>query len=527
MSQNIQNGKQTGSGANTSGVDSSEILCREFERLWNFIDHSLECYTAELFDFFSTALEKSILYLAKDRREDAYRLFKKFQSLFYLPHEGRYYEIVNLLSSDKRSGDRQIQYMQKLITMHKMTYIVLHSFLNEVPCHTILDIENKFIRYDIVDTPIEIKKIPYYEFQNELSTPLPTSQSSLSLLVPPNALLPPRNPLLPPSPSSTSLSPTLSPNSTPTSSESASVPTAPTFSSFFLSPIQIACTTENGFFHLWSCAPSASQPTHHLLLGHADVVTDFDFSRDSLYLLSCALDGSIKLWSTELHRCLVNYRSFSVPLWHIRFYPENSCFACIGGRGMIYNYNTSDVQMVNRILPRMTIVTALLLLSDTTIIGYRNGDRIAVNGFGNAVTSLSLVQNGAFIAVGYVDGLFRVVDLEGRAVIRPQRAHSKAIRRILWKKDRELILTFGEDGAIRVWRLEEIARVVKDGEETFQHYSFQENREMIEPKVEFTMNLVKTYTVEGMELLEAVEVKRGWILVAGTMKEALCVCWKK
>lgn len=81
-----------------------------------------------------------------------------------------------------------------------------------------------------------------------------------------------------------------------------------------------------------------------------------------------------------------------------------------------------------------------------------------MNGFGNAVTSLSLVQNGAFIAVGYVDGLFRVVALEGRAVIRPQRAHSKAIRRILWKKDRELILTFGEDGAIRVWRLEVAAR---------------------------------------------------------------------
>lgn len=47
---------------------------------------------------------------------------------------------------------------------------------------------------------------------------------------------------------------------------------------------------------------------------------------------------------------------------------------------------------------------------------------------------------------------------------------------------------------------------------------------MIEPKAEFTMNLVKTYTVEGMELLEAVEVKRGWILVAGTMKGESCVC---
>lgn len=42
---------------------------------------------------------------------------------------------------------------------------------------------------------------------------------------------------------------------------------------------------------------------------------------------------------------------------------------------------------------------------------------------------------------------------------------------------------------------------------------------MIQPKVEFTMNLVKTYNVEGMELLEAVEVKPGMILVAGTMRE--------
>ena len=83
---------------------------------------------------------------------------------------------------------------------------------------------------------------------------------------------------------------------------------------------------------------------------------------------------------------------------------------------------------------------------------------MTVNGFGNAVSSLAVVQNNAFIAVGYIDGLFRIVDLESRAVIRPQRAHSKAIRRILWKKDRELIMTFGEDGAVRLWRLEVAAR---------------------------------------------------------------------
>lgn len=64
-----------------------------------------------------------------------------------------------------------------------------------------------------------------------------------------------------------------------------------------------------------------------------------------------------------------------------------------------------------------------------------------------------------------------------------------------------------------------MAKVAREGDEAFQHYSFQESKEMIQPKVEFTMNLVKTYNVEGMELLEAVEVKPGMILVAGTMRE--------
>lgn len=66
--------------------------------------------------------------------------------------------------------------------------------------------------------------------------------------------------------------------------------------------------------------------------------------------------------------------------------------------------------------------------------------------------------------------------------------------------------------------------MAKEGDEAFQHYSFQESKEMMEPKVEFTINLVKTYTVDGMELLEAAEVKPGMILAAGTMKEELCVC---
>ena len=287
-----------------------------------------------------------------------------------------------------------------------MTYIVLHSFLNEVPCHSILDIENKVRSRSPFNPSLSattssilpskskvlfylssftLPEIPYYELQNELSTSLSPSLSLLVLPLPIFHLEIPSSLRLLPQHRSRRLRLAIR---LPHHSNSHQSRRFLRFIPPFL-PSQIACSTENGFFHLWSSSSSSSsQPVHHLLLGHTDVVTDFDFSRDSLYLLSCALDGSIKLWSTELHRCLVNYRSFSVPLWHIRFYPENSCFACVGGRGMLYNYNTSDVQVVSRVLPRITIVTALLLLADTTVIGYRNGDVLLLRPCGFSVSPM-------------------------------------------------------------------------------------------------------------------------------------------
>ena len=40
------------------------------------------------------------------------------------------------------------------------------------------------------------------------------------------------------------------------------------------------------------------------------------------------------------------------------------------------------------------------------------------------------------------------------------------------------------------------------------------------------LNSLKTYTVEGMERLEAAEVQQGVVLVAGTMKKKFIVCYR-
>lgn len=54
-----------------------------------------------------------------------------------------------------------------------------------------------------------------------------------------------------------------------------------------------------------------------------------DFSNDGKYLLTCGLDGGVRLWLTDLGRCVVNYRSFSTPAWCVRFSPKTVVFVSV------------------------------------------------------------------------------------------------------------------------------------------------------------------------------------------------------
>lgn len=48
----------------------------------------------------------------------------------------------------------------------------------------------------------------------------------------------------------------------------------------------------------------------YTLCGHKAAVTAMDISNNSEYLLSCSIDGDVRLWSLKQNRCLVGYLSF-------------------------------------------------------------------------------------------------------------------------------------------------------------------------------------------------------------------------
>ena len=69
-----------------------------------------------------------------------------------------------------------------------------------------------------------------------------------------------------------------------------------------------------------------------------------DFSRDGNYLITGGLDGSLKLWLTQEGRCLVNYRTYSSPIWFVRFNPTNRVIIVVYSSCLLQFFNTDDIQ---------------------------------------------------------------------------------------------------------------------------------------------------------------------------------------
>ena len=69
-----------------------------------------------------------------------------------------------------------------------------------------------------------------------------------------------------------------------------------------------------------------------------------DFSKDGNYLLTGSLDGSVKLWLTSEGHCLTTYRTYSLPVWYVRFNPQNRLFIVLYSDGYFQLFNTDSVQ---------------------------------------------------------------------------------------------------------------------------------------------------------------------------------------
>ena len=94
------------------------------------------------------------------------------------------------------------------------------------------------------------------------------------------------------------------------------------------------------------------------------------------------LDGGVRLWLTDLGRCVVNYRSFSTPAWCVRFSPKNRCFCVCSEGGIVYMYNTDDIQYARRFVASLMDIYVCewsVVSMGAIILGTASGDTYLCN----------------------------------------------------------------------------------------------------------------------------------------------------
>lgn len=147
-------------------------------------------------------------------------------------------------------------------------------------------------------------------------------------------------------------------------------------------------------------------------------------------------------------------------------------------------------------------------------------------GNGSAVSCLGFINNAHFVMAGHENGslaVYRMIECKRLALVS---GHAKPVRKITYQTEKNTIMTVGEDGHIKFWEFvvglegrdhkQEVDPVKRKTSPSLTSYSFFEDPHQPE-KREPTMalNLLKDYTVDSVEMIDAVFVKKDVVLVAG------------
>lgn len=159
-------------------------------------------------------------------------------------------------------------------------------------------------------------------------------------------------------------------------------------------------------------------------------------------------------------------------------------------------------------------------------------------GHGPAVTAILPLQAMRQCAVGYADGSVAVYSIETSVEEVVVKAHAGAVRKMLYDEEKRLVTSVGEDGFVKMWEIvvgvnggseaQELNGEKSAGQNAFNLFSFHEETVHEEKKKRAELVMLKSFQVEGVELIEIVKVKNGVLMTAGVSRlKKWGVCYKQ
>ncbi|KAK0735436.1 WD40-repeat-containing domain protein [Apiosordaria backusii] len=187
-------------------------------------------------------------------------------------------------------------------------------------------------------------------------------------------------------------------------------------------------------------------------------------------LLSCSMDGQVRLWSLESWSCLCIYRSHDGPIFRVLWGPHGHYFATAGWDKTVRIF-TQDHASAQRILvghdtPISAIAwhpngTYVFSASDETDKSIRmwtitTGSCVRIfTGHADYISALQCAPNGKILASADTGGNIFLWDIDKGTRIRRCRGHGKGgIPSLSFSAESNLLVSGGLDGTVRVWDVE-------------------------------------------------------------------------
>ncbi|KAF1984139.1 WD40 repeat-like protein [Aulographum hederae CBS 113979] len=253
----------------------------------------------------------------------------------------------------------------------------------------------------------------------------------------------------------------------------------------------VAAGMEESYIRVWALDgqplpditeyPPGKQPTKpsssRRLIGHSGPVYNVSFSpstpkpRDDSpstsprYLLSCSLDGTIRLWSLDVWQCLTAYKGHVQPVWDVQWGPYGHYFVSSSRDKTARLWSTDQVSALRIFAGHDDDVDHAIFHPNNAYVFTASADKTVrmwsvasgrpvrmFTGHRAGITGISCSPDGRRLASADDAGFIIIWDLVSGLRVKALRGHGKGgIWSLDWNAESNTLVSGGADGTVRVW----------------------------------------------------------------------------
>jgi WD40 repeat protein/serine/threonine protein kinase len=241
----------------------------------------------------------------------------------------------------------------------------------------------------------------------------------------------------------------------------------------------------------------------HTFVGHAGVIFDLAFTKDGKLLASASADCTVRIWETETGRERHVLRGHILPVYAVAFHPDGKQLASGGGDAVIKVWDANSGAEQFALQAHETGVSRLQFdapgqllagsgISRTSILWnltekkpmqtiVANGDIVFTPDFEiglyaypggkirfrtikdktadeggfefDTVHAVAMNDTARIAAVAGSDETLRVVNRDNNSTLAVHRGHRGIAKRLLLSADSKTLLSAGDDGTVRLWKV--------------------------------------------------------------------------